>query len=214
MKLKQIVWPKFCVACGTEGDYLCPTCWQKLEFFNLCLNLKLDSCYLDQLYAVCRYQAPIPQLIAQMKYQSVKPICIFLSRILYYCAHYSRDIQCVTWVPATKKRVKQRGFNQSYLMAKSFSCYANLPLAKLLIKAKETSKQAKVKSKTERKMHLKDSFSPSEALLKATAFEQIPSSVLIVDDVTTTGSTLNECASVLKACGVKKVEGLTIAHRG
>ena len=214
MRLRQIVWPKFCVACGIEGDYLCPSCWQRVEFFSLPLDLKFDPCHLDRVCPVCCYQAPLIQLIAQMKYQSVKSICHFLARILFYCGNFSGDVDCVTWVPATSKRIRQRGFNQSYLMAKHFSRFANLPIPKLLTKTKETSKQAKVKSKTQRQQHLKDSFSASKKLLTAAKSNSVPKEVLIIDDVVTTGSTLNECASVLKNYGVKKVEALTIAHRG
>ncbi|MBI2577938.1 MAG: ComF family protein [Candidatus Wildermuthbacteria bacterium] len=110
-------------------------------------------------------------------------------------------------VPLHKKRLRWRGFNHAELLAKELSLGLAIPLAaNLLVKTKATLAQAELSEK-ERKTNVKDAFrviSPSSVKNK---------NILLVDDVYTTGSTLRECAKVLKKAGAFRIFGI-VAARG
>jgi len=102
------------------------------------------------------------------------------------------------------KHERERGYNQSVLLAKSLSSLLHVPYQTLLKKTRATKQQAGLK-RDERLQNLSGSFASLHTLPHMR-------SVLLVDDVTTTRTTLNECALVLKKAGVKNVYGIVIAH--
>ena len=111
----------------------------------------------------------------------------------------------MVFVPMLKKDQRKRGFNQSYLLAKELSNIISVPvLEDALVKVKKTKKQVGLKRK-DRKVNLKDAF-------KLTSSKDIKDkSVLIIDDVMTTGSTVERIAELLKKKGAKIVKVLTVA---
>lgn len=112
---------------------------------------------------------------------------------------------CIVPVPLHPSKQRSRGFNQAELLAEALSKETNLPVRLLLIKQKKTKDQKSL-SKTERKKNVKDAFLVDEDAIG----EQVPTSVLLVDDVSTTGSTLAACANVLKARGVARVAYISV----
>lgn len=115
----------------------------------------------------------------------------------------SIDFDAVTYVPLTKKRLRKRGFNQSELLAKEISKLLDVPCINGLSKIRETKSQ-QGRSKAERATNVKDAFEIANYDVKNKI-------ILLVDDVKTTGSTLNECAKVLKKHKADKVFAVTIA---
>lgn len=114
----------------------------------------------------------------------------------------------LTPIPLTKKRFRERGFNQSEILAKEIE-KQNPELFKtknLLKKIRETEPQAKIKQRTKRLQNLKGAFvlGSKEGLTDKT--------VVLVDDITTTGATLREAKRVLKEAGFKKIFAVTIGH--
>ena len=111
-------------------------------------------------------------------------------------------------VPMEKKKMKNRGYNQSEELAKELSKILQIPLSlNNLIKIKQTLPQIKLSAK-ERQENLKNAFSinnPEELKNKK---------IFLVDDVYTTGSTMEECAKTLKESGAKQVWGIAIAREG
>jgi ComF family protein len=121
------------------------------------------------------------------------------------CQRYSDvEFDVVTYVPMTKKRLNKRGYNQSKLLADGVAQRINLPCETLLEKVKETSSQ-RGSTAVQRRKNLKNAFKivPN--------FNVKGKTILIVDDVKTTGSTLNECAKVLCKNGAKAVYACTFA---
>ncbi|MDD5031740.1 MAG: ComF family protein [Patescibacteria group bacterium] len=106
-------------------------------------------------------------------------------------------------VPLHPRRERWRGFNQVSAIAKTVTAHFNLELSTDLIRVKHRTPQAKLSEK-ERKKNIKDCFAWTKADLANRR-------VIIVDDVTTTGSTLNECAKILKQAGASEVWGLVVA---
>ena len=109
-------------------------------------------------------------------------------------------------VPITKKKLKQRGYNQSEEIAKALSENLQIPLLKsCLLKIKETPPQMTL-SREEREKNIKGVFSVENKELIGNK------KILLVDDVYTTGSTMEECARVLKKAGAREVWGIAVAR--
>lgn len=112
---------------------------------------------------------------------------------------------CIVPVPLHRSKQRKRGFNQAELLAKALGEETGLPVRLLLKKVKKTKEQKSL-NKTQRMKNVADAFAIEEEIIG----ENIPSSVLLLDDVCTTGSTLTACARVLKARGVGVVSFLTV----
>ena len=113
--------------------------------------------------------------------------------------------ECIVPVPLHPSRQRSRGFNQAELLAEALGEELNLPVRLLLGKSKKTKDQKSL-NKNQRKKNLKDAFFVDEDAVG----EQLPESVLLLDDVITTGSTLTACAHVLKDRGVARVVYLSV----
>jgi len=141
-----------------------------------------------------------------MKYQSVRGIGQFLGKLLYDTTNFPLA-ECVTPIPLHKHRQSERGFNQAEEIARSFSFCSRIPYCPLLQKTKHTVNQASIADRQKRMLNMAELFRWS-----APPNFKLPNSVLLIDDVMTTGATLNEAAKVLKLQGVKQVFGLVVAH--
>lgn len=168
---------------------------------------------LDGLYFALSYKNPIiKKLIRNFKYQPyIKDLSKTLSLIIiqyFQMQENNSDFSdyFLIPVPLGKKKMKNRGFNQSEEIAKELSVFFKIPVLNgILIKTKETRPQIELTAE-ERKENLKGTFSvQEEKKIKG-------KKIILVDDVYTTGSTMEECARVLKTAGAKNVLGMAIAR--
>lgn len=219
----NIFFPKFCFLCKREGDYFCEDCKATLEISGI--HQKEKTRYLSDLYFACDYKKPIiKRLIQNFKYEPfVKELSRPLSSLIM--AHFQladsgpnfKDFILIP-VPLEKKRLKWRGFNQAEEIAKELSISMGIPLLKdCLFKTKETPPQMELTAE-ERKENLKEAFVVNNKYLIKN-HEEIPlgfyaagKKILLVDDVYTTGATMEECARVLKQTGAKEIQGIVIAR--
>ena len=234
-KLKEafldILFPRSCFGCGREGSYLCQDCQSCLDIsedvFCLCSiprrlvfssNMNSAKCgrclskKLNGLFFPLSYQNNlIKELIRQFKYDPfVKELAKPLAELII--AHLNL-IDKEVWknkilipVPLHKKRLKQRGFNQAEEIAKELAKKLNISLlVNCLKKVKITSPQAKLSEK-EREKNIKGAFlTKNHNLIQGKR-------ILLVDDVYTTGATMEEAAKVLKQAGAKEVWGVVVAR--
>ena len=119
-------------------------------------------------------------------------------------------------VPLHKRRLRWRGFNQSLIMALYLgeNLTPGLPikvLDELILRNRDTKPQVKIKNKLQRKTNVRNAFILESEILKQNPIKE--KNILLVDDVATTGSTLFECAKVLKKYGAKKVYGVVLARQ-
>lgn len=215
-----------CLQCGCDmfdDTAFCEHCKQQVVFNNgkTCLYCGVaidgaeDYCgtcvaeknYFDRAYSAFSYEGAVKSAILGMKFRNNGSNAAVFARYLVYLArkndlHY--DI--VTFVPMSPLSVKQRGYNQSELLACGFCDLTeeNNKLCATLAKVKETVKQETL-GKKERKKNLVGCF--------AVTADVKGKRVLLIDDVKTTGATLNECAKALKRKGAVSVIGLTVASR-
>ena len=118
------------------------------------------------------------------------------------------DFDFITSVPLHASKIRDRGFNQSELLCIFLSKKLKVPYIETLKRVKKTSKQSE-KSKEQRKISLKEAFTIKKSsninIIKA-------KNILLVDDVYTTGSTVNECSKIMLNFGVNKIYSITIAR--
>ena len=234
---KSIVWlvdllfPIKCLGCGRFGDYVCRKCFGTTSIKKgfECIGCKRNTpfgqtCYLcakinkvDQLLIVADYKNPlVEKIIKFFKYKFISDLGWPLSNLIKkYLKWLTLDKRfnvfeanpLLVSVPLHNKRLNWRGFNQSELLAKEIADTFQMEMASNIIDRTTNSvPQADIKEKEERLKNLSGIF---RILSKE---KVVGREVLLIDDVCTTGATLNECAKVLKANGVSKVVALVIAR--
>lgn len=205
----NLLFPQFCFNCQKEGSYLCEDCQSILEISSFHQNYPTRN--LKDLYFVLSYQNPlIKKLIRRFKYEPfvkelAKPLSLLIINHFQLIEKYPDFSNFVLIsVPLTKKRLKWRGFNPAEEIGKELSNFLKISLiSDCLIKIKETLPQVEL-SDEKRKENIKGVFSCQNK-------NRIQGKkILLVDDIYTTGSTLEECARVLRESGVKEVFGIVI----
>lgn len=238
----DLLFPKFCLGCQKEGIYLCEDCKATLDIseFNYCLCDKnplrlatlaqgklLGKCQrckdkkLSGLYFALSYKenALIKKLIYQFKYQPyLKDLSKTLALILI--EHFIKtgkntdeiwENSVLVPVPLDKKKLRNRSYNQSEELAKELAKVLQIPvISDILIKTKHTKPQMEL-SKQEREKNLLNAFAIENCATSEVA-QFSGKKVFLVDDVYTTGSTMEECALVLRNSGAKSVWGIAIAR--
>jgi len=217
----DIIFPKKCINCGREGQYLCDDCLSLIEInpFNYCLcermekRNKCDNCKdknLDKILSATSFNGKIiKETIHKFKYGCIEELKVPLSLLLL---NHLQIIDCqidksfvIIPVPMHDKKKRRRGFNQSEEIAKIISEATTIPLSTTLVKIKETKPQMEL-NRIERIENIKNCFEIKNKK------EVENKKIILLDDVYTTGTTMDECAKVLKENGAKEVWGLTIAR--
>lgn len=207
----EFFFPYFCVGCNKKDTLLCQSCFEQIEFFSFELHKQEQLPYLDKIIVVSKYQGVVKKLIHEFKYKGVIDIGKVIGKIFFRCANIPRADFLVP-IPIHNQKRKQRGFNQSEEIAQELSKHLKIPVANFLEKTINTKSQMSIRNKSEREKNLIGSFEINPMAEKYLSENQ-NLSLILVDDVITTGSTLNECAKILKQSGIKKVNGLVLAQR-
>jgi ComF family protein len=149
----------------------------------------------------------IRQTIHELKYHNLRAIASHLAVLLLaYLQTTPVSGEILVPVPLHVKRLRYRGYNQSSLIARNLGRLANLPVVdNCLSRVKDTPSQARTKSVNERHRNVVNAFSCKQDSIKGAR-------ILLVDDVCTSGATLEACAIALKAAGASSVWGLTLAR--
>lgn len=189
----------------TVGEHVCLVCGVPLsdesDFCMRCINT--DREFLLN-HAPLVYEGEAQKLIHTLKFGKKKYIAKTLGAMMadeFIKRKMSAEI--AVFVPMTEWEEKQRGFNQSELLAREVADRLGLPLLPALVKTKDTSAQKQLTRK-EREENLKGAFACVYGEVKHR-------SILLIDDVFTTGATANACAHVLSKAGAREVSVLTAA---
>jgi ComF family protein len=160
---------------------------------------------LSQLCAVDHYEGRMKEIIHALKYERRRSIAPRLGAAMRECGSaLLADADVVVPVPLHPRREYERGFNQ----AEDLAAHLGVPMARLLRRVRHTPSQIEL-PKDQRQQNMKDAFGLSPV---AGSRLPLPGIAVLVDDVSTTGSTLEACAKVLKDAGVKEVRALTAAR--
>ena len=190
-----------------DGDR-CPACGRHVPYKNArCERCSVTLNSFDRAFSVFDYLPPITSYIARMKYFDKSYIAEEIAYTFLFSAYKAMDFNAdlVVCPPMSEKEFKQRGYNQSQLLAaKTCECIGVPFKGELIKKIKETSRQATLTSE-ERVKNIKGAFKITDK----SAFKN--KKVLIIDDVMTTGATLNEISEVIRECKPKLIYCLTVA---
>ncbi len=215
----DFIFPKRCYFCKSTGNYICRNCKKNLNI-NLVQRCHVcgkevrlgfvhsdckDSTYLDGLIYVVLYDGAIKTMIKDVKYHFYYDILNEISEIMAdHISKYNFDKILYTSVPLHWKKKNYRGFNQAELLSRKVAKRTKKEYSELLIRKRNTIAQASL-GREDRENNLKEVFD------YVGEWNLNERSIILVDDVFTTGSTLNECAKVLKHFGARQVYGFCFA---
>jgi ComF family protein len=202
--LSKIRWiePPFCSICGIPfisqevENHPCGTCATHRKYFTMAR-------------AWGAYEGSLQEAIHRWKYEGKTHLTPFFAewmaeKLNCYWGHDPLDL--LIPVPLHAQRLRERGFNQVLLLVKELSRRTGIPYQKTILRKKKATLPQVNLSGTEREKGLKGAF-------QVTGKKELEGkSVLLVDDVYTTGATVNECSKVLLRGGAKRVDVLTLAH--
>ena len=215
----DLCFPPICAGCQRLGTWLCPDCFSQIEFWFEPITLTLPDQHLDEVWTVAKYQGIWQKIIHSYKFTGIRALGRSLARLTYFMyPHLTADL--ITAVPLHQRRLLERGFNQSQVLANHFHNLASIPIIDLLSRTEYLTPQASVTSRSERLARIKGNFEiDTVGLIQLSdqanhhpATHQPITSVILIDDVITTGATLNEAAKVLRSLNFSRVIGLTLAH--
>lgn len=210
--LLEILFPSKCLGCKKGGEILCENCIDGLRLAERPTEEKIMALY--------DYRDPlIKKAIWKLKYYHSPYLGRKLGELLYLS--FLEEIQLLKMfseghpiyiipVPISNNKRKVRGYNQSEIIARGFCNFADINLftikKDIVYKKANTIPQARIENRNKRLKNIKGAFEIKN-------MEQIMGkTIIIIDDVTTTGGTLGEMIKILKKSGAKKVVGFAVAH--
>ncbi|MGE5328926.1 MAG: ComF family protein [Deltaproteobacteria bacterium] len=205
---EEVVCPDCLVQTSFVDTQSCIHCGKSLEKQSSCsCGLDSQKLYYDKVYSACEYEGITREGLLDFKFSGRKELARvfawFIIKKLQMTNEKTFDI--IISVPIHKTSFKERRYNQSELIAEHIAKYYSKQLVKNnLIKTKETLMQSKL-NKNDRSQNIKDAF---EVVLKD---EVKGKNILLIDDILTTGATVNECSKVLKQNGAKQIIVATVA---
>ena len=218
----DLLFPRWCVSCGREGNFICPSCRQSLPRITppLCPKcgrpqssaILCPSCVgwqaeIDGIRSPFRFDGAIRQAIHQLKYGNLRALAELLAQWLNdYLGSNPVPGEVLVPVPLHHKRLRERGYNQSSLLAQQLGKLTNLPVVDdCLTRQRYAPPQARTSTVDERRSNVANAFLCRDRRLEG-------KQVLLIDDVSTSGSTLDACARALKEAGATTVWGLVLAR--
>lgn len=213
-KVLNLIFPPVCGFCNViNNNFLCDKCWLRLEPEKISKidNYENQPVFFDEHFYLFKYHKEIRESILKYKFDEKSYLYKTFSELFIKDEHvfneFISNYDIIISVPIHKKRYKERGYNQSELVAKDISNRCNKIYCKdVLIKKNNVLAQSSLEDKLDRLRNIKDAFECGRNI------ESIRGKrVAIFDDVFTTGATVNECSKVLKQNGASSVGVFTIA---
>lgn len=220
--LLTLVFPERCVSCGQVGSLFCDGCQQKVELVlpplcplcgypssdnQPCRRCQQSPLAVDGIRSVAFFEGPLRRAVHALKYQGLRASAVPLGRLMR--AHWQRDplpADAIVPVPLHRRRLRERGYNQAALLARAFASEIGLPVYEnWLVRTKATASQVELDA-VERKKNVGGAFQcPNCDVVSGRQ-------VLLIDDVCTTGATLEACSLTLRQAGAKSVWAFTLGR--
>jgi len=220
--LLTLIFPERCTGCNQLGSLFCDECQRKVQFVlpPLCPlcgypsseNLVCPQCQrsplaIDGIRSVAFFEGSLRQAVHAFKYQGLRTLAVPLARMVSAC--WQREplpADAIVPVPLHRHRLRERGYNQAGLLAQVLGRESNLPVYEgWLVRAKATSPQVEL-----------DAWARKENVAGAFQCRQPEAvegrRVLLIDDVCTTGSTLESCSLALRQAGARSVWAFTLGR--
>jgi competence protein ComFC len=215
-KLLRLLYPVKCVFCGSilpESAHIaaCKKCRAILPRYGASFERVPGIPYLDGLMAAYIYEDEIEQAVKAMKFSHRPGYAETLAMLLAENIRNQEnmpDFDVIVPVPMHKRKKAKRGYNQSELLARHMGRFLDIPVENLLVKTCNTKAQSLL-GREERLRNLEGTIAVADGAGGVTGLN-----ILLVDDVTTTGTTLNTCARALYEAGASFIFGSVIAIAG
>ncbi|MDF2523851.1 MAG: phosphoribosyltransferase [Clostridiales bacterium] len=215
--LMNILFPPKCIVCKKLLSpmielSICEDCYREITFLGSdrisAFDLDVDTNYCDEVLCVCEYSEAVKEMITKFKFSN-KPsyyrvLGKFLAKKIKEMTNYDK-FDIIISVPLSKEKFNKRGYNQSQLIASKVSKEICIPeKSKLLSRVRDTGSQSLL-AKRDRCLNVRNAFRVTD--MNAVSGK----SIILIDDVLTTGNTVNECSRVLKEAGAMEVMVAVIA---
>lgn len=217
--IQEFVFPLSCALCQKPGEAVCSDCLERLPQARLvCLRcgrknpygLYCPKCRVkftpDRVLACYKFEGASRELVHSFKYEDItalaSPLAVRMAKLVREVEDYKNFV--LVPIPLSRKRRAFRGYNQAELLCRELSEMLGLKWVEILRRTKGGASQVQVGSKAERRKNVKDSFD-------LTAEFDLPKKIILVDDVITSGATVEEVTKVLKRAGAEVVVCLAIA---
>jgi len=218
----DLLFPQWCVGCGKEGSFLCHSCRRSLRYIlpplcprcglpqlggSLCSSCAGWEARIDGIRSPFQFEGVMRQAIHQLKYHNLRALAECLAELLAdYLASNHLPGEVLVPVPLHPKRLRDRGYNQSGLLARGLGRLTGLPVIDDgLVRRQHALPQARTATVAERQSNVAGAFTCRDRRLAGRQ-------VILIDDVSTSGATLDACAAALKASGAVTVWGLVLAR--
>ncbi len=214
--------PRACVGCGRIGSYMCSRCEADLPFLVgplcprcgqpqisgiLCASCAVHPSSIEAIRSVFRFEGTARRAVHELKYHNLRAIAPTLASYIATCmteAGMTADVMVP--VPLHPSHERLRGYNQAAILAREVGKLHNMRvLPRSLRRAGTSTSQVRTKNVEERRRNVRGAFRWADSPL-------LGSTVMLIDDVCTTGATLDACASAIREAGATRVVALTVAR--
>ena len=206
--LWKLLFPPKCILCGallpTEGQSLCGSCNAKAP---VCKKAPTKLPFIEKSTVLWYYTGSIRRCILRYKFYGKRSFSEPLGKLLAQriAAEYPEGIPVLTWIPISRRRRFTRGYDQTELMAKTVARELGVPLVSSLVKVRHTRPQSTLREPAARRANVLGAF-------KAKSPQAVAGkTVLLLDDIITTGVTASECAKTLLTAGAAEVHCAALA---
>jgi competence protein ComFC len=217
----DLLFPRFCLGCGKEGSYICTACRETLPVIvppscphcgrpvpggGECGRCRGDEKSIDGIRAPFIFEGVIRRAVHELKYNNLRDLAPDLAALLHaYVRSNSVPGEVYVPVPLHPRRLRERGYNQSALLARELGRLDGVAVEEgCLVRTVFRPPQVRTASVEERRRNVAGAFACRDRRLAGKR-------VVLIDDVLTSGATLGAGAGALKAAGVVSVWGLTVA---
>lgn len=209
-RLLDLLFPRKCPFCrgllAEPESPVCPGCQPKLPWLTgRGRERRVD--FTAGCLSPLAYRDGVPEAVRRYKFGGVRACCAPFALLMAQCAaDHALEVDCITWVPLSAKRLRRRGYDQSELLAQGVGERLSLPVQPILQKLRDTQAQSDLETEGARRANALGAY----AVLPGAGVEG--KRILLVDDVVTSGATLSECARMLCQAGAAQVWALTLAQ--
>lgn len=219
--LLDLIYPPHCINCNSHEGWLCPACLASVDLLHppicakcgrpinngsLCPPCKEAPPQIDAIRSVARFGGPLREAIHWLKYRNLQALASPLGKLM--ADNWKADplpADLLIAVPLHPRRERERGYNQAHLLAEALGRETGLPVSKgILSRRRETKSQVDLNA-AERKANVHGAFHCEPGRIDGRR-------IVLIDDVCTTGATLEACSIALRQAGAASVCGLTLAR--
>ena len=211
-KLLDLLFPPRCPFCRTilkdHETLLCGRCRKELPW-TCGAAQKQSFRHVASCVSPLYYEGDVRRSLLRYKFGGLSVYAPKYAELMYSCIEKNElSFDLITWAPLGRTRLRKRGYDQAKLLALALSERFGKPCAQLLIKSKDNPPQSGTGSREKRRANVSGVYAVTDPA------RVHGRRVLLVDDIVTTGSTLSECARILRAAGAAEVSALTLARSG